>query len=481
MSSSFYAFVILCFFVAIRSGDGASTDVKGKYSKDEKLSDEAMLQYEVDEDKSMVSFALTITDKNIIKDGEPTFVGLGIGHTKAVPSHGMYGSDIVTAEFEKGEENDDKCDVKDRYTALGSGTVVRNEMEGSGEGHEHGEEHGHKDGSGKDGEEEEEGGHSHGGRGGRLPDVDTCGERDWTLVRCARDVEKGIMVLEVERGFKGRDNQDREIVSGMQQVLYAYGNEFKNHGHERRNSSYVNFFGTEDGKDVEGDDFGKNDPASCRSETSPNTTANTNESGSDTSDGECFPYFATVELESGSTISMDKLAVGDRVKTLDGKHSEVYFFTHRDPKVSSYFVELEAGSQNGKKYIVSASRGHWIVTSRGLVAANRVRLGDILYNEEGDSLSVISTRLIQSHGLYSPHTMEGTILVNGIRASTYSNYLPSKIAHALLLPERMAYRLGFSLYGGQRYVQGTCKSSGRPYVVQAAYRLIQAIKLPLRA
>lgn len=460
----------------------ASTTPKGNYNKNLKLADEATLQYRIDESSKRAFFALTVTDPNIIKDGEMTYLGLGIGRES---TEVMLGSDIVTAEFQSGQANDVKCDMKDRYTPLLDGDS---------------------------------------GPEGTFPPEDFC-ESNWVLVNCARDVENGVLVLEVSRGLERGDTQDREIVSGLQHVMFAYGNAFEYH-RNRRKAVKVALFGKEEVVESDDANFGEK-PTSCKADSTAGGSANTTVESPEASapeanapeqtpegegssagsnagaqatpeveggsagtqateedngdDAVCFPHSATVELESGKTITMDKLSVGDRVKVSNGKYSEVYFFTHHDPHFLSYFVEVVAASPSSpsEKHTLMASRAHLIMTQDGLIAANKIQVGDFLYDEWGKRLAVVSTSLVESFGLYSPHTMDGSILVNGIQASTYSNYLPAKIAHMLLLPERISYRLGFSIYGGENYVAGSAKKCGRPIVVEAAYRFVRAIKVPL--
>ena len=51
-------------------------------------------------------------------------------------------------------------------------------------------------------------------------------------------------------------------------------------------------------------------------------------------------------------------------------------------------------------------------------------------------------------GLYNPHTMDGDIVVNGIKTSTYTAAIEPSLAHSLLWPVRMLYRLGVNLLDG---------------------------------
>lgn len=208
-----------------------------------------------------------------------------------------------------------------------------------------------------------------------------------------------------------------------------------------------------------------------------------NNNNDDDDDPVCFPGSATVELISGKIVPMREVAIGDRVKTADGDFSEVYFFSHRDAHVTTEFVQLTAtsGLVSSEMHTLTASEGHYVHTDRGVVAAKNIKEGDTLYNENNEVLTVTKKEMVMAEGLYSPHTMEGSILVNGVRASTYSDVLPAKVAHLLLLPERLAYRAGFSLYGGQTYVgRKTMGDGGRPLIVEIAHSLLKSVKTALK-
>eukprot|EP00172_Hildenbrandia_rubra_P003683 Plantae.Rhodophyta-Hildenbrandia_rubra.ctg6171.p1 GENE.Plantae.Rhodophyta-Hildenbrandia_rubra.ctg6171~~Plantae.Rhodophyta-Hildenbrandia_rubra.ctg6171.p1 ORF type:complete len:805 (-),score=130.68 Plantae.Rhodophyta-Hildenbrandia_rubra.ctg6171:2098-4512(-) len=788
---------LLIVILQVHTTSAASTSLKGQYSDKAVLTPEkATLNFRVDEDKGVAYLALTITDPSTVTSDGPAYLGLGIGEQL---SGSMLGSDIVTATFKEGQ--DDSCDVKDRYTPFEAFP-----LEG----------------------------------GGVFPEEDDCGLSDWKLVNCARDGEKGVLVLEVERGLDAGDDQDRAIGAGEQQVLYAYGKSFQYHKGNRESNTVV-LFGKPVGKqgepgDLDGDfsilnskyalpanattyactsivadvpkggvrtiigaepiieakntkylhhllvyvcedgeyfkkfqgktrDCGGDGPlgnpvtkctgiaygwakgatkwfvpdvtgfelndknkflvlethydnadedsgvidssgaklyytdkrreqpgaalvvgdgyvsmsgeivksdwqynstcpkectglfeksltvfasglhmhttgkriwtnhydkdgkfiasregvnfwsnnwqrfaptkqwklspgdqlstsciydtskapktkwggetkdemcmhflfvypvpirndtgssvyscgmlstggsnetattcgsadniqggllktvnpsfddvrgfedkfgqrSTCRissdsNETSASSTdapsssndtesaddTNSAESSSEGDDGpECFPWFATVELENGETTTMSELSVGDRVKVSSEKYSEVYIFSHYDPDAVSQFVQLKVKSEeSNEKFVLTASHGHLIKTERGYLSARDVQVGDSVYGVGGNSLTVFASVLIESRGLFSPHTMDGDILVDGILASTYSDVLPRKVSHALLLPERISYRLGFSLYGGQRYLRHKDRTvgAGRPLMIEHAVGALETCKQSL--
>lgn len=145
----------------------------------------------------------------------------------------------------------------------------------------------------------------------------------------------------------------------------------------------------------------------------------------------CFPGDATVVLEDGSTKRMDNLSVGDRVMVGFQEFAPVFMFTHRDSGVSAPFVYLVTADGRGL-YLTS---GHYLYVNRRLVAAKSVRKGDILQTATGDDV-VATVGSIVKRGLYNPQTTHGDIIVDSVRASTYTTTVERKAAHALLMPLR---------------------------------------------
>lgn len=174
----------------------------------------------------------------------------------------------------------------------------------------------------------------------------------------------------------------------------------------------------------------------------------------------CFPSHMTVRTAENGTKRMDELQVGDRIYSGEGS-SEVYLFSHKDHKTVSPFIELTL--HNGKS--VMASPRHFFPVSAkcdGKVEdmySIAVLPGMCLYSyghEQGSLLltPVTKTSMIWSEGLFNPFTMTGQLIVNGVLASSHSDwfldsaaqqlgmerYLPS-IYQALLAPARWMYQL----------------------------------------
>lgn len=150
----------------------------------------------------------------------------------------------------------------------------------------------------------------------------------------------------------------------------------------------------------------------------------------------CFPEYATVELEDGSIKKMSAVAIGDRVRVGTNTFSDVFMFTHKMAQVKYDFVKIETASTS-----VSLTRGHYLYVNGALAAAITVKVGDYVEIDSGTSAIVMEVSTISGKGLYNPQTIHGDIIVNKIRASTYTTAVEPKMAASLLAPLRALYKV----------------------------------------
>lgn len=169
----------------------------------------------------------------------------------------------------------------------------------------------------------------------------------------------------------------------------------------------------------------------------------------------CFPSDATVNLENGKELPISELGVGDKVLVDGNKFSEVFLFTHHTKDIRSRFVRLILSS--GKS--ITLSPGHYIPASGRIKTASSVRIGDKITLGDGRSDRVVSTTMITATGLHNPQTLDGTIVVNGIVASTFTKHVRYTTALSLLAPVKFFYRmnilrilLGYMLKDGNDYI-----------------------------
>eukprot|EP00042_Codosiga_hollandica_P043426 m.411280 g.411280 ORF g.411280 m.411280 type:complete len:242 (-) comp56552_c0_seq12:132-857(-) len=158
----------------------------------------------------------------------------------------------------------------------------------------------------------------------------------------------------------------------------------------------------------------------------------------------CFPEDATVELENGDTKTMAQLAVGDKVLVGPNLFSEVYMFSHKNTDATSSFVTLTTSANQS----VSLTADHYTYANGKLMTAGSVKVGDVLLAADGSEVTVTAVSSTTGRGLYNPHTLQGDIVVNGIKTSSYTAAVSPGLAHSLLWPIRMLYTLGYDIVNG---------------------------------
>lgn len=157
----------------------------------------------------------------------------------------------------------------------------------------------------------------------------------------------------------------------------------------------------------------------------------------------CFPAAARVELADGSTVSMHELVVGHRVRAAPDEHSDVFFFSHRSLNRDTLHEYIQVRTASGKA--VTLSPGHYLHVGGLLVAAQSVRVGDVLTLSSGAATEVTEVVRVKMAGKYAPHTLHGDIVVDEILVSTYTTAVhPTLAHHVLLAPLRLLYRFGLS-------------------------------------
>jgi uncharacterized protein YjbI with pentapeptide repeats len=170
-------------------------------------------------------------------------------------------------------------------------------------------------------------------------------------------------------------------------------------------------------------------------------TSKTNPNINPKDDPKCFPADATVLLESGEPRRMDALAVGDRVAVGCGHFSPVYMFTHRLADEQSAFVALRTAS--GAQLRLTS--GHFLYVNGALAPASQVLVGDAVELASGAADVVVAVEAAVSAGLYNPQTLQGDVVVDGVRASTYTTAVAPAVAHAASAPLRWVFsRFGAS-------------------------------------
>lgn len=174
----------------------------------------------------------------------------------------------------------------------------------------------------------------------------------------------------------------------------------------------------------------------------PSATPDSTPAGEDDDDAVCFPADASVELEDGSVKAMADVQLGDRVKVGPEHFSDVFMFTHKLAQVRHRFVHIH--TQSG--HSLALTKGHYLYVNGVTAAASTVKVGDSVMLADHSISVVTMVDEVIGRGLFNPQTVHGDIVVNGVRATTYTRTVERRMAHALLAPLRAAFvSAGWSL------------------------------------
>jgi hypothetical protein len=127
---------------------------------------------------------------------------------------------------------------------------------------------------------------------------------------------------------------------------------------------------------------------------------------------------------------MKELQIGDMVKDASGNMVRVYSFGHYHTTVKTEYLQIHAHELVRPLEI---SKDHLVFVYGGTaIPASLVSIGDQLDvgTKQGFATVIKIKRVIRS-GAYAPFTMSGTILVNGVAASSYVSL--QQDSHVLVL------------------------------------------------
>lgn len=129
----------------------------------------------------------------------------------------------------------------------------------------------------------------------------------------------------------------------------------------------------------------------------------------------CFSEIATVQVQGKGFVAMKDLQVGDAALTGAGTYSPVYSFGHYLKDTPSEFLQLQTADQT-----LEMTGEHLVFLSDKVnpVRADSVRVGDTLQGQAAPT-KVTKIGSVVRDGLYAPLTVEGSLVVDGIVASSY--------------------------------------------------------------
>ena len=125
-----------------------------------------------------------------------------------------------------------------------------------------------------------------------------------------------------------------------------------------------------------------------------------------------------VQVRNKGAIRMSDLQLGDDILVDHNDNFEpVYSFGHRsETEVAEYLLLYPS--------MLEVSSDHMVfVETKGAIPASMVQVGDKLVG--GASVSTITR--VTRHGVFAPFTPSGTIVVNGVLASSYVSFQESNV------------------------------------------------------
>lgn len=142
----------------------------------------------------------------------------------------------------------------------------------------------------------------------------------------------------------------------------------------------------------------------------------------------CFSEASTVEVYGKGKVPMKYLEVNDKVYTTstgDKAHYEtIYAFGHRQEEYPMEYLQIHTNfSRTLLPLEVSPAHLLYVADRADPVRADEIKEGDtLLYKPKGkptQPASVLMIRTVTRNGAYMPLTKEGSLVVNGLHASSY--------------------------------------------------------------
>jgi len=156
----------------------------------------------------------------------------------------------------------------------------------------------------------------------------------------------------------------------------------------------------------------------------------------------CFSGSSTVETERGK-IAIGNLRLGDNVLTLTpgtGAHyTEFLGWLDRDANADGKFLKI---STNSSSIVLTGNHLVFRLSAEvGLesVFADQIEEGDRMVSWKGEE-TVVEVEVAREKGIWTPLTMEGTLLVDGLLASSYASF-SHHVSELVWAPVKMFPRL----------------------------------------
>ena len=127
----------------------------------------------------------------------------------------------------------------------------------------------------------------------------------------------------------------------------------------------------------------------------------------------CFSDISTADVFGKGPVQMKDLQVGDRILTGEGQYQPIYAWAHLDKDTVTEFLQIET-EKSSSSLEVTSDHLLFVDDKPSPVHAGSIKIGESL---QGSPVTKIGR--IEKAGLYVPLTESGTLVVNGVKASSY--------------------------------------------------------------
>ncbi|KNE68640.1 hypothetical protein AMAG_12804 [Allomyces macrogynus ATCC 38327] len=170
-------------------------------------------------------------------------------------------------------------------------------------------------------------------------------------------------------------------------------------------------------------------------------------------DSGCFAGSVLVQLSCGRLVPVSSVRIGDLVAVAPNLHDEpsgkqlfepVLEFFNYDPLTKAALVSLDVGVDQAGPLVLTGNHFVWAAVSDSpaiapqFTRARHVSVGMYLVLGDGGRRRVNSIGQVVECGVFSPVTASGTIVANGVVASTYAK--PTEFAD-IKVPDDAAHKL----------------------------------------
>lgn len=121
---------------------------------------------------------------------------------------------------------------------------------------------------------------------------------------------------------------------------------------------------------------------------------------------------------------ISKVSIGDSVLVAGGEFEPIYSFGHRNVEGSAEFLQIHTSNTFAH---LEMSRDHMIhVEGKRWVPSSSIQVGDSVVVADGSLAIVTAVQTITRTGVFAPFTKSGTVVVNGIVASSFISFQDSE-------------------------------------------------------